>query len=135
MADIFKMCIFGSKGALHDTIDVKNLFVNWLQVTPKQIIESCNCFSLYTTDKMWNNDLVWSRQIILNWIKDKGLKGKVWAHLEHYGKINWVGPLTFYLTLKEIAHCNATAIDNLASSLAHVLLENFLSKSTDNHGL
>jgi len=134
MDDIFKIRIFGSKGAPHDIIDVKNLFVDWLQVTPEQIIESCNCFSLYTTDKTWNDDLVWSTQTILNSIEDEGLKGKVWARLERYGKINRVGPLTLYLTLKEIAHCDATAIDNLASSLARVLLENFPSESTDDHG-
>jgi len=132
--DVFKIRIFGPGGAPHDIIDAKSLFVDWMQVTPEQIIESCNCFSLFTSDRTWNEDLVWSTQTILNSIEDDNLKSKVWARLERYDRIDRIGPLTLYLTLKEIAHCDQTTIDNLASSLERVKLENFPNESTDDHG-
>jgi len=86
--DIFKIQIFRSKGALHDIIDTKGLFKDWMHVTAEQVITSCNCFSLNTDDKSWNDDLLWSHHTVLSSIKDKVLKQKVMDQLDRFGKIN-----------------------------------------------
>jgi len=132
--DLFKIRIFGPNGAPEDIIDAKSLFKDWMHVTAEQVILSCNCFSLYTDDKSWNDDLLWSHHTVMNSIEDKVLKQKVLDRLDRYGKINRTGPLTLFLTLKEVAFCNDKTVERLARSLAALDLGNFQNSSTDDHG-
>jgi hypothetical protein len=76
--DIFKIHLFSPKGAPDDVIDIKDLFTDWMQVTPEEIITSCNHFSLYTEDTTWNEDLIWSTKPSSN----VGLLQKVQARLD-----------------------------------------------------
>jgi len=132
--DIFKIRIFGSKGAPLDIIDVKSLFKDWMHVTAEQVITSCNCFSLNTDDKTWNDDLLWSHHTVLSSIEDKVLKQKVMDRLDRFGKINRTGPLTLYLTLKEVAFCNDKTVEKLSRALISLGLDKFPDESTDDHG-
>ena len=132
--DLFTIRIFGPKGAPHDIIDAKNLFVDWMHVTADDVIKSCNCFSLNTSDTSWNDDLWWSTQTILNSIEDPKLLLKVSDHLQRYGRINRIGPLALYLTLREIAFCSETTVDTLSNSLSRNYLSNYPDESTDDHG-
>jgi len=58
--DMFCIRILGPSGKPRDICNIKNLFVDWMHVTPEHIIESCAIFSLYSGDATWNEDLIWS---------------------------------------------------------------------------
>jgi len=77
--DMFCIHIFGPSGKPRDVRDVRNLFVDWMHMTPAQIIRSCAYLSLYSGDLSWNEDLMWSTEMILNSIEDDTLKFRVQA--------------------------------------------------------
>jgi len=96
-----------------------------MHATPAQIIQSCTYLSLYLGDLSWNEDLMWSMEMILNSIEDDALKFRVQARLDGYEEKHHVGPLALYFTLHEIAFCDPQTIDGLCSSLAKLGLNNF----------
>jgi len=84
--DMFRIRIFGPSGKPCDVKDVKDLFIEWMQVTPAQVIQSCDYLSLYSGDITWNQDLMWSMETILNSIEDEALKFCVQARLDGYNQ-------------------------------------------------
>jgi len=72
--DMFWIFILGPSGKPHDINNIKYMFVDWMHITPEQIIESCALFSLYSGDATWNEDFIWSWDTIYDPIKDKDFK-------------------------------------------------------------
>jgi len=81
---MFRIRIVGPSGRPRDVREVKNLFVDWMTITPAQIIQSCAFFSLYSGGITWNEDLMWSTNTILNSIEHEALRFCVVSHLEGY---------------------------------------------------
>jgi len=72
--DMFRIHLFGPSGKLRDVRDVRNLFVDWMHMTPAQVIQSCAYLLLYSGDLSWNKDLMWLTETILNSIEGEALK-------------------------------------------------------------
>jgi len=65
-------------------VEVKDVFKDWMSLTPEEILKSCNCFVLYIMDKSWKDDLFWSIDAIIDSIKDDSLHQKVHAQIDGY---------------------------------------------------
>jgi len=131
--DMFCSHIVGPSGQPSDVREVKNLFLDWMNVTPAQIIQLCAFFSLYSGNIIWNEDLMWSTDTILNSIEDEALKFRVQSCLEGYEEKHCVEPLTLYFTLMEVVFCDMKTIDGLSAALAKNHLENFNNENTAEH--
>jgi len=131
--DMFRIRIFGVSGDIKDVVDVKDVFKDWMTLTPEEILKSCDCFVLYNKDKSWKDDLFWSVETILNSIEDDSLRQKVQAQLDGYEEFHRFGPLALFLTLHEIAFCDSDTVDNLASALLKIKLSNFPNENTSQH--
>jgi len=114
-------------------VEVKDVFKDWMSLTPEEILKSCDCFVLCNKDKSWKDDLFWSADTILNSTEDDSLHQKVHAQLDGYKEYHRFGPLALYLTLHEIAFCDSDMVDNLASALLKIKLSNFPNENTSQH--
>jgi len=131
--DMFCIRIFGPSGNPNDIVDYKNVFFDWMILTPELILKSCDYITAYTDDETWDDDLMWSTETILNWIKDEVLHKKVEASLNLYEESQKVGPLTLFITLHEIAYCDTATLDNLLAGLAQLRVGSFPAEDMHQH--
>ena len=111
MDEVFKINILES-GNPRFVAESYNLFEDWHKVTPQQIIESCNNYTLYVKKeevlKTWEQDLVWSRQKLEAWTTDDSVAQKVNIGLDIYEPYQRTGPLAFYVLMNTLIQCSTT---------------------------
>lgn len=113
------LSVYGSNEAFHVLVGVNpsdvtkaskvvNLFTDWAQVTPGQVIEFTDYISNNAPDnvfKTWEQDLVWTKTTVFNIIDDPNLAATVRIALEIYPEHNRTGPLTLLLATTETLRC------------------------------
>jgi hypothetical protein len=101
----------------HDQISkCLDIFKSWMDLTPDDIIKSCDTYTKYitdTTDKTYDQDLMWTPQLIKNSISDPELITKVEAAMAPYEEHDKTGPLYFYMLITTIAGCSKSTLSYL----------------------
>ena len=85
--------------------EVYNLFTDFAQVTPDEVIASCNHFSHHIEDEIlrtYEQDMIWTRRTIENSIVSSSLQQEVRLELEIYEDHDRTGPLTLKILMDKL---------------------------------
>ena len=92
--------------------EVYNLFTDFAQVTPEDVILSCNRYSTFVSDAVlttYEQDMIWTRRTIENSIVSSSLQQEVRLELEIYDDHDRTGPLTLKILMdKMLSHSIGT---------------------------
>jgi hypothetical protein len=87
-----------------------------MDMTAEDVIKSCDTYMKYLNnpnDKTYDQDLMWTPQLIKNSVSDPKLIAKVEAAMAPYEEHDKTRPLYFYMLIMTVAGCSKTTLPNL----------------------